>query len=57
MTDLELGGIDRYIVVKGMAMARYEAFGATGNASELLSLDLEEMVKRYDSGKLDSRVG
>jgi fructose-bisphosphate aldolase class II len=45
------------IVTKGMAMARYEAFGATGNASKLLSLDLEEMVKRYDSGKLDSRVG
>ena len=37
-------------------MARDEAFGATGNASELLSLDLEEMVKRYDIGELDPRV-
>ena len=57
MTDLDLRGIDRYIVARGMAMVRYEIFGARGNASELLSLDLEEVVKRYDSGKLDSRVG
>ena len=45
------------IVAKGMAMVHYEAFGATGNASELLLLDLEEMVKRYDSDNLDSCVG
>jgi len=37
-------------------MARYEAFGAAGNASNLRWLDLEEMIKRYDSGELHSRV-
>ena len=36
-------------------MARYETFGAAGNASNLRWLDLEEMVKRYDSGELDPR--
>jgi len=35
---------------------RYEAFGTTGNASKIRSLDLEEMVKRYDSGELDPTV-
>ena len=44
------------IVAKGMAMVRYEAFGTAGNASKLRSLDLEEMVKRYDSGELDPTV-
>ena len=34
-------------------VARYEAFGTASNASKLRSLDLEEMVKRYDSGELD----
>ncbi|OUU58340.1 MAG: hypothetical protein CBC21_04555 [Proteobacteria bacterium TMED61] len=37
-------------------VARHEAFGAAGNASKLRSLDLEEMVKRYDIGELDPRV-
>ena len=53
MTDLNLGGIDRYIVARGMPMACYEAFGTAGNVFKLRSLDLEEMVKRYDSGELD----
>jgi len=35
---------------------RYEAFGTAGNASKIRSLDLEEMVKRYDSGELDPTV-
>ena len=56
MTDLDLGGIDRCILARGMPMACYEAFGAAGNASKLRSLDLEEMVKRYDIGELDPRV-
>ena len=45
--------------IKGMSeicVARYEAFGTAGNASKLRSLDLEEMVKRYDSGELDPTV-
>ena len=37
-------------------VARHEAFGTAGNAFKLRSLDLEEMVKRYDSGELDSAV-
>jgi fructose-bisphosphate aldolase class II len=37
-----------------ICVARYEAFGTAGNAaSKLRSFDLEEMVKRYDSGELD----
>ena len=56
MTDLDLGSVDRYIVARGIPMARYEAFGAAGNASNLRWLDLEEMIKRYDSGELHSRV-
>jgi hypothetical protein len=39
-----------------ICVARYEAFGTAGNASKLRSLDLEEMVKRYDSGELDPTV-
>ena len=37
-------------------VARYEAFSTAGNPSKLRSLDLEEMVKRYDSDELDPRV-
>jgi fructose-bisphosphate aldolase, class II len=37
-------------------VARHEAFGTAGNAFKLRSLDLEEMVKRYDNGELDPRV-
>ena len=39
-----------------ICVARYEAFETVGYASKLRSLDLEEMVKRYDSGELDPRV-
>ncbi len=27
-----------------------------GNASKIKALDLEDMVKRYDSGELDPRI-
>ena len=37
-------------------VARYEAFGTASNASKPRSVDLEEMVKRYDSGELDPTV-
>ena len=33
-------------------MARYKVFGTAGSASKLRSLDLEEVVKLYDSGEL-----
>ena len=40
-----------------ICVARYEAFGtAAGNASKMKALDLEDMVKRYDSGELDPTV-
>ena len=32
MTNLDLESSDRYIVARGMPMARYEAFGTAGNA-------------------------
>ena len=34
----------------------YEAFGAAGSASNIGSLDLEEMVQHYDSGEMDPTV-
>jgi fructose-bisphosphate aldolase class II len=43
-------------VMSEICVARYEAFGIAGNASKLRSFDLEEMVKRYDSGELDPTV-
>ncbi len=39
-----------------ICVARYEAFGTAGNASKMKALDLEDMVKRYDSGELDPTV-
>jgi fructose-bisphosphate aldolase class II len=35
---------------------RYESFGTAGNASKIKPIDLESMVKRYESGELDPRV-
>jgi fructose-bisphosphate aldolase class II len=42
--------------MKGICKARYEAFGTAGNASKIKPVDLEEMVKRYESGELNPRV-
>ena len=39
-----------------ICIVRYEAFGTAGDASKIRSLDLEEMVRRYDSGEFDPRV-
>lgn len=36
--------------------ARYEAFGAAGNAGKIRVLSLEEMAQRYQAGELDPRV-
>jgi fructose-bisphosphate aldolase class II len=42
--------------MKDICKARYEAFGAAGNASRIKSINLEEMYMRYASGELDPRV-
>src|SRR5690606_15340928 len=36
--------------------ARYEAFGAAGQASKIKPISLEAMSKRYASGELDPKV-
>ena len=40
-------------VMNEICVARYEAFATAGNASKMKALDLEDMVKRYDSGEWD----
>ena len=41
----------------GICQARYEAFGAAGQASKIKKVfNLEEMQKRYDKGELDPKV-
>lgn len=42
--------------MKDICKARYEAFGTAGKASKIKLIDLEDMTKRYSSGKLDPRV-
>lgn len=42
--------------MKDICKARYEAFGCAGQASRIKPINLEEMVKRYASGKLDPKV-
>ncbi|BAW79759.1 fructose-bisphosphate aldolase class II [Candidatus Nitrosoglobus terrae] len=42
--------------MKDICQARYEAFGSAGHASKIKPVSLEEMTKRYASGKLDPRV-
>ena len=44
---------------KGMTeicKARYEAFGAAGNASKIKPVSLEVMFERYEAGELDAKV-
>jgi len=44
---------------KGMTeicKARYEAFGAAGNAGKIKPLSLEIMFERYESGELDPKI-
>jgi fructose-bisphosphate aldolase class II len=41
----------------GICKARYEAFGAAGQASKIKRVfNLEEMQKRYDKGELDPKI-
>ena len=42
--------------MRDICKQRYEEFGTAGNASKINPLSLEEMYKRYDSGKLDPRI-
>lgn len=42
--------------MKEVCKLRYQAFGCAGQASKIKPISLEEMTKRYDSGKLDPRV-
>ena len=42
--------------MKDICKARYEAFGAAGNASKIKPISLEDMVKRYQSGELDPKI-
>ena len=39
-----------------IAYARYDAFGAAGNASKIKAINLEDMTERYISGELDAKV-
>ena len=43
-------------VMSEICVARYEACRTARDASRVRSLDLKEMVERYDSGELDLRV-
>lgn len=42
--------------MKEICIARYEAFGAAGQASKIKPISLETMFQRYESGELDPRV-
>jgi len=42
--------------MKGICIARYEAFGTAGNASKIKPINLEDMTARYISGELDPKV-
>ena len=43
--------------MSGICAARYEAFGAAGQASKITKVyNLEDMQKRYDKGELDPKV-
>jgi len=42
--------------MKDIAVARYEAFGAAGNASKIKAVGLDAMTLRYDSGELDPKI-
>lgn len=44
------------IAMKDIAVARYEAFGAAGNASKIKVLGLDAMSERYISGELDAQI-
>ncbi len=42
--------------MKGICLARFEAFGTAGNASKIKAITLEEMFIRYGNGELNATV-
>jgi fructose-bisphosphate aldolase class II len=42
--------------MKGICIARFEAFGSAGHADKIKSVGLEKMYQRYESGELDQQV-
>lgn len=42
--------------MRDVCIARYEAFGAAGNASRIKPISLEAMYQRYLKGELSARV-
>ena len=48
--------MDATKAMSAICKARYEAFGAAGQASKIHILSLEKMAKRYQSGELSPRI-
>ncbi|MFT5887394.1 MAG: fructose-bisphosphate aldolase class II [Zhongshania sp.] len=42
--------------MKAICVARYEVFGTAGNASKIKPINLEDMYKEYDSGRLNPKI-
>ncbi|WP_372737329.1 class II fructose-bisphosphate aldolase [Neptunomonas sp.] len=42
--------------MSGICIARYEAFGAAGQASKINAISLENMAEAYAAGKLDAKI-
>ncbi len=42
--------------MKGICLARFEAFGTAGNASKIKAMTLEEMFIKYEKGELDAVI-
>lgn len=42
--------------MKALCIARYQAFGAEGNADKIKPISLEAMYGRYDSGELEPKI-
>ena len=45
------------VAMKDIAVARYEAFGAAGNADKIKPLGLEDMSSQYHTGRLNPSFG
>jgi fructose-bisphosphate aldolase class II len=42
--------------MKALCMARYQAFGAEGQASKIKPISLETMAQRYEAGELEANI-
>ena len=45
------------VAMKDIAVARYEAFGAAGNADKIKPLGLEDMSSQYHTGRVNPSFG